>query len=154
MKLCNPGALIAAPVLEGRAAEIAAAVERLPGVVSHTHWLLDDPQTVDGAEYHLGDEAIGHIHLDGSVHLPMDRLAAPLVDAGLATYTPWSRSWVMLSHQPDTLTSDAVWLFELACNRVSNVNHAELLVQVRHRASWRLGPRSTEAAYLHKLRGG
>lgn len=133
MQLCNPGALIAAPQLTGLAAEIAAAIERLPGVVSHTHWLLGDPETVDGAEYHLGDEPLGHIHIDGSVHLPMDTLTTPLVEAGLAEYTPWSRRWAMLPPDARSSPSDAIWLFKLACARASGVQQASLLENIRER---------------------
>ena len=134
MKLRNPGPIRPAPDLHGQAATIAEAVERMVGVTAHTHWMRGDSKTVDGAEYHLGDLELGHVHLDGSVHLPMGPLAASVVDASLAAYPPWSKTWVSLAAQANGSASKAIWLFELAHAQASGLSHHNLLDRIRTRA--------------------
>ena len=84
-----------APALEGSLAKVADAVKKWPGVVSSVHWDLYSPTTVDGVDFYFGEQELGHIHLDGSIHLATSpKLGRALVAAGLAQPFRYQRGWV------------------------------------------------------------
>jgi Luciferase len=63
-----------------------------------THWLLDDPTQVDGADFYVGERELGHIHLDGEIHLGLARsLRKALIDAEHAEPFRWAKDWVQFS---------------------------------------------------------
>lgn len=63
-----------------------------------THWHLHDRGRVDGIDFYVGPDELGHIHLDGSIHLATNPdLGADLVEEGLGTPFPWARGWTLSS---------------------------------------------------------
>ena len=63
------GPLAPPPVLGGPAQAVADAVAAWPEVEASTHWRFNDPTRVDGIDFYVGPHELGHIHLDGSIHL-------------------------------------------------------------------------------------
>ena len=61
--------MIAPPSLNGALAEVADAVSSWPRVIVTGHWILNMPRQVDGIDFYVGDEELGHIRLDGDLHL-------------------------------------------------------------------------------------
>ena len=95
MQLRNEGAIQPAPVLRGEAQEVSLAMQKWDGMQAVTHWQLGDPETVDGAEFHVDDKELGHIHLNGEMHLLLTkRLSGALIQNGLAGKFPWGAEWV------------------------------------------------------------
>lgn len=95
MPRSKKGALGPAPRLEGALGEVAAAVAQWPNVVSTVHWDLFDPTRVDGADFYAGDEELGHIHLDGDLHLATNaELGKDMIEEGVARKFPYARGWV------------------------------------------------------------
>jgi hypothetical protein len=45
-------------------------------VHARTHWLLGDESVADGADFYLGDEELGHLHLDGEAGALMTLVTA------------------------------------------------------------------------------
>ena len=90
------GPLAPPPVLAGSIQAVADAVAGWPGIEATTHWHLHDQTWVDGIDFYVGAEELGHIHLDGSIHLatPPD-LGAELVAQGLGRPFPWVRGWTL-----------------------------------------------------------
>jgi hypothetical protein len=68
-----------------------------PEVEATTHWRFDQPNRVDGIDFYVGSDELGHIHLNGSIHLATSpRLCSELVAEGLGR--PFE--WVMAGRSP------------------------------------------------------
>ncbi len=63
------GPLAPPPVLGGTVQAVADSVAAWPEVEATTHWRLDDQSRIDGIDFYVGPDELGHIHLDGSIHL-------------------------------------------------------------------------------------
>lgn len=64
-------------------------------MVSTAHWDLYDSSRVDGIDFYLGEQELGHIHLDGSLHLATSRrLGSALIAEGLARPFRYGEGWV------------------------------------------------------------
>ncbi len=92
------GRLAPPPELDGPLRVVAEAVASWPEVQSTTHWHLCDKDRVDGIDFYVGQDELGHIHLDGSIHLATTReLGAKLVAEGLGRPFPYAQGWTMAS---------------------------------------------------------
>ena len=92
------GPLAAPPVLGGPIQAVADAVSAWPLVQASTHWRLGDHSRVDGIDFYVGADELGHIHLDGSIHLASSpALGAALVAEGLGRPFPWAKGWTAAS---------------------------------------------------------
>ena len=94
------GPIAPPPALAGKLKAVADAVAAWPDVEATIHWRFDQPSRVDGVDFYVGSEELGHIHLDGSIHLATTpRLGAELVAEGLAKPFVWARGWTAASIQ-------------------------------------------------------
>lgn len=94
------------PVLERSYQPVAQAVTGWPGVLATVHWDLYDSTRVDGIDFYVGESELGHIHLDGGIHLASDPiLGTALIAEGLARRFPYARGWVC--EQIDRIGTDA-----------------------------------------------
>ncbi len=92
------GPLAPPPALHGPLREVADAIAAWPEVEATTHWHFRDRDQVDGIDFYVGPHELGHIHLDGSIHLATTpKLGAELVASGLGRPFPWARGWTMAS---------------------------------------------------------
>ena len=92
------GPLARPPVLGGTIQAVADAITTWPEVEATTHWFLNDQTRVDGIDLYVGQDELGHIHLDGSIHLATTpELGAKLVAEGLGKPFPWARGWTQAS---------------------------------------------------------
>ena len=92
------GPIAPPPLLGGTVQAVADAVAAWPGVEATTHWLLNDHTRIDGIDLYVGPEELGHIHLDGSIHLATTpHLQTKLVGEGLGRPFPWARGWTQAS---------------------------------------------------------
>src|SRR5258708_4815396 len=90
MKLADKGPIKPPPVLKGQAQFVSQEIQSWPGIVAATHWFLYDQTQVDGAYFDVGERELGHIPLDGEIHLGTTRtLAAMLIEHGLADPFEW-----------------------------------------------------------------
>ena len=90
------GPLAPPPVLGGTVQAVADSVAAWPEVEATTHWRFNDPGSVDGIDFYVGPDELGHIHLDGSIHLATTpELGAELVAEGLGKPFPWAKGWTM-----------------------------------------------------------
>lgn len=89
------GPLAPPPVLDGEIGRVAGAIAAWPGVTATTHWSLDH-SAVDGVDFYVSEEELGHIHLDGSIHLATSpALGAVMVAEGLGVPFRWARGWTL-----------------------------------------------------------
>lgn len=115
MRLSEKGAYAPAPVLEGAAAQtLSRELAAWSGVVARTHWYINDPSRVDGADFYVGEEELGHLHLDGEAHVAVGaNLRDALVKARLAHAFRWSREFVTWPVDSAANAQNAQWLFSL-----------------------------------------
>jgi hypothetical protein len=89
------GRIAPPPVLTGKLKAVADAVAAWPEVEATTHWRFDKPNCVDGVDFYVGSDELGHIHLNGSIHLATSpRLCSELVAEGLGRPFEWGRGWM------------------------------------------------------------
>src|SRR5258707_1086401 len=69
MRLETKGEIRPPPKLKGLAQSVSLEIKSWPGVIAATHWFLYDRTQVDGADFYVGEKELGHIHLDGELHL-------------------------------------------------------------------------------------
>ena len=92
------GAIAPPPPLEGQLNDAAEAISAWPGVVATSHWHLIDQSRTDGVDFYVGCAELGHIHLDGSIHLATSpSLGARMVAEGVARPFPYARGWALSS---------------------------------------------------------
>ena len=106
------GPLAPPPELDGSLRAVADAVAAWPEVEATTHWHLWDRGRVDGIDFYVGPDELGHLHLDGSIHLATTpALGAKLVAEGLGQPFPWAPGWTMAT-VTDLGVTAAIALFQ------------------------------------------
>ena len=118
----DKGPISEPPVLNGSMAVVADAVAGWPGVTASVHWDLYSPTTVDGIDFYVGELELGHIHLDGSIHLATSTaLSRALIAEGAARPFRYQRGWVEEKIQRIG-TDAAIALFQRNYNRLAIAN--------------------------------
>ena len=83
------------PAIDGPLQAIVDVVAGWPGINTTVHWHLFDKSRVDGVDFYLADEELGHLHLDGSIHLATSPdLGAALISEGAARPFRYQQGWV------------------------------------------------------------
>ena len=132
IQLRNEGPVQSAPQLHGFAQDVSTELQSWPGMIAATHWQLGDSTRVDGAEFHVetGGE-LGHIHLNGEVHLALTRaLRDRLVALKLAKPFRWSDAWIMASLTSRQEADQALWLFRLGYDRLCSTPEETLFTRI------------------------
>jgi hypothetical protein len=92
------GPIAPPPALAGKLKAVADAVAAWPDVKATVHWRFDQPNRVDGVDFYVGSDELGHIHLDGSIHLATPPwLGSELVAEGLGKPFVWAHGWTAAS---------------------------------------------------------
>ena len=132
MKLSQKGKYAPPPKLRSAAQKVSQAIAGWNDVVARTHWLLGDEQEVDGVDFYVGENEIGHIHLDSEAHIMLPRLVADaLIKAGVGRRLEWSRAAVVFGIESPTEVDHALWLFRLSYDRRQGTSTVDLLSRVR-----------------------
>ena len=135
MKLAEKGRFAPPPSLPTHAQAVSEVIAAWPSVHARTHWLLGDEHEVDGADFYLGEEELGHIHLQGEAHIAVSKtLRAALIEAGLAKPFRWNASFVVFRIETAKDRALAVTLFSLSYQRVQGASDTQLLEQISRAA--------------------
>ena len=136
IQLRNKGPFQPAPWLHGHAQVVCAEIQSWPGMISATHWQRGNPAGVDGAEFHMeGGGELGHIHLDGEVHLALTKpLRDQLVAAKLAQPFVYDPAWVTVPITSPAEAEQALWLFRLGYDRLRSTPEAVLFGRIGERS--------------------
>lgn len=129
MSRAAKGRVAPPPRLSPIAQTVADAVARLAGVAVQAHWEIGSQTKINGTDFYVGEEELGHIHLDGEAHIPLGRaLADVVIEARLGRRFRWSREFVVV----DTANSDvAQWVFGLRRAQIDHATHETLVDNVR-----------------------
>ncbi len=131
MKLSEKGRFSAPPALPEHAQIASKSIASWADVHARTHWLLGDETQVDGADFYVGEEEIGHLHLDGQAHVATGLvLRKALVAAKLASPFRWSSKFVVHDVARAADVEHALWLFRLAYDRAKGMTDADLITRV------------------------
>ena len=135
MRLEAKGEIRPPPKLKGPAQSVSLEIQSWPEIIAATHWFLYDRTRVDGADFYVGEKELGHIHLDGELHLGVTvGLRRQLIEAGLAEALPWGDDWVQAPISNRHEARVAVWLFRLAYDRLTGTPIPELRRRIREEA--------------------
>jgi len=132
MRLESKGEVKPPPKLQGPAQSVSREIQSWPGIIAATHWYIDDRTQVDGADFYVGEKELGHIHLDGELHLCVTAgLRKQLIDAGLAEALPWADDCIQAPISNKRDARNAVWLFRLAYDRLRGTPIPKLRQRIR-----------------------
>jgi hypothetical protein len=139
MKRSEKGRFAPPPTLEpAHAQALSETLAAWPDVHARTHWFLGDESTVDGADFYVGEDELGHLHLDGEAHIAVGlELRDALVRAKLARPFAFSRAFVTWPVDSAAAREHAQWLFSLRYEllRGGQLGHALEAVSSRRRAA-------------------
>lgn len=125
MKLAEKGKIIPPPVLSKYSEMVSKEIQQWPAIISATHWEIWNRNKPNGADFYVGELELGHIHLDGSVHIPSTkRFSEALLKSGLAQKFPYAENWVQFNISDEESATHATWLFKLHydhCNGAEEV---------------------------------
>ena len=124
MRAEDKGPFAPAPVIDGPAGVIAAEIATWPCVQARAHWHLYRPTKMDGADFYVGTEELGHIHLDGEAHLA---LTQPMRDAALRDGTGHAAPWPGYETWLHVAITEATSVEALALFRANHARLASLL---------------------------
>jgi len=131
MKLRDKGRFAPPPELPQHAQAVSVELAGWTDVHARTHWRLGDDSVVDGADFYLGQDEIGHIHLDGEAHIAVPKaLRDALIAAGLAKPFRWSPAFVVASIRRPGDGENAKRIFRLAYDRRRGVAEVDLLARI------------------------
>ena len=133
MKLADKGRHVPPPALDAPLQRLSEEVQSWPGIISATHWHFSGNGQVDGADFYRGAEELGHLHLDGEMHLATPpALTRALIGAGLARPFPWASGddWVLYRIRSEADARHAERLLVLSYDSLGGAAEAELLGRV------------------------
>ena len=134
MMLGQKGPIAPAPILEEPYQTAALTISGWKDVISATHWHLANMGQVDGIDFYLKERELGHIHLNGDVHLATNGfLGKLLVNHQLASPFPYSgyENWILFQiHNPQS-AQHAVWLFQMNYKRLQTTSDLILTNDVK-----------------------
>ena len=135
IQLRNEGKIQPPPTLDGPAQVVSAALQSWPNMISVTHWQLGNSTRVDGAEFHTPEGELGHIHVNGHIHLALtDTLRQALVSRKLAKQFRYLSSWVEMPVTSSADADHALWLFRLGYDNLRATPEPELLARIQARS--------------------
>ncbi len=130
MKLSQKGLRAPAPVLKGALQTLSETIQAWSGIDASTHWHFSRNGQVDGADFYRDGEELGHLHLEGDLHLiTSPSIAAGLIGAGHARRVPWGGSddWVTYHIQGEDGIGHAEWLLKIGYDYLGGTPEPELL---------------------------
>ncbi len=136
MKLSEKGPLAPAPTLVAVLEPVSQAIQGWSGVITAAHWdLFRVGEVVDGTDFYVGDDELGHLHRNGEAHLATSpALGQALVASGSARPLRWGgaayQGWTEFSVRTAADAAHATWLFELNYQRLRGRPESELVAEI------------------------
>jgi hypothetical protein len=136
MTLEEKGKIAPPPIMTIYPQMVSVAIQQWKNVIAATHWDLYDNTKVDGADFYVGKNELGHIHLDGSVHLATtNELRILLLEKNLAKNFPYGgeyKGWVLFKIASESDAKQAIWLFQLNYERLMGLSIETLISKINN----------------------
>ena len=133
MTLEEKGAIVPPPELRKFPQQVSKEIQSWKDIIAATHWDLYNRAKPDGADFYIGQEELGHIHLDGEVHLAIGKaLTAILIKEKLANKFLYGNDWVTSPIESAKDVAHAVWLFKLSYNRIKGKPIEKLMYEINN----------------------
>ncbi len=131
MTLEEKGPIMPPPELSKYPQQVSKEIQRWNDITAATHWELYNRSKPDGADFYIGQDELGHIHLDGEIHLATGKeLAAVLIKNKLGQKFMYGDDWVTSTIESAKDVAHAVWLFKLNYNRIKGEPFDELILEI------------------------
>lgn len=133
LALGQKGPVAPPPELDQPYQTTAVTIAGWDDVVAATHWHLSQRGVVDGVDFYVNESELGHIHLDGQIHLATNQfLGQELRNKGLAEEFPYAgyEHWVCFEIQSSERADHATRLFRLNYLRLQGMGEEDLLNQI------------------------
>ncbi len=135
MTLAAKGRFAPPPVLRQPLEAVSAVVQSWPEIVSATHWHYADSRRIDGSDFYRGEVELGHIHVDGEMHLATSpSIARALIERRFAIPFRWpGAEWVMFMIRSDKDARHAERLMRLGYDYLGSASEAALIAEMDQR---------------------
>ncbi len=130
MESSEKGRRLPPPRLNPLLQTLSETVQCWPHVLASTHWHFSRNYQVDGADFYRDNEELGHIHLDGDLHVATSpKLARALIHARVALPFPFPRQeeWVLYRLRKAEDMQVAESLMRLAYDHLGGISEATLI---------------------------
>ena len=119
--LGQKGPIAPPPILKETYQTAAFEISDWEDVIAATHWHLYKKGQADGIDFYVKDRELGHIHMNGDIHLATNSFLCKLfIDHQLASPFPYSgyEHWVLFKIHNLQSAQHAVWLFQMNYDRL------------------------------------
>ncbi len=131
MTLEEKGPIMPPPELSKFPQQVSKEIQSWEDITAATHWELYDRSKPDGADFYIGQQELGHIHLDGEIHLAIGKeLAAVLIKNKLGKKFPYGSDWVTSPIESEKDVAHTVWLFKLNYKRIKGEPVEKLILEI------------------------
>jgi hypothetical protein len=133
MKLKDKGQFLPPPNLSIYSQMVSTEIQAWKNIIAATHWHFSDNKKVDGADFYFGEFELGHIHLDGSMHLATNKeLKIVLLKTNLAQNFPFGKNWISFDITSAIDVKQALFLFELNYEMLTGASHQHLVLKIEN----------------------
>lgn len=131
MTLEEKGNFMPPPILSQYPELVSKEIQQWENIISATHWEIHNNNKANGADFYVGPAELGHIHLDGMLHLPSTKeLSKMLIQAKIAEKFIYAQHWVQFKIYNQASAKQAIWIFRLHYDRICGTDDAQIMQRI------------------------
>ena len=131
MTLAEKGNFMPPPVLSQYPEMVSKEIQQWDNIISATHWEIHNNNKANGSDFYVGLAELGHIHLDGMLHLPSTKeISKLLIQAKIAEKFIYVQHWVQFKIHNQASVNQAIWIFRLHYDRLFGADDAQLIQRI------------------------
>ena len=131
MKLEEKGKIIPPPVLSKYPETVSKEIQQWAGIIAATHWEIWDRNQPNGSDFYVGEIELGHIHLDGSIHIPSTKqISQALIKEVLAQKFPYAADWIQFTIVDKKTAAHGLWLFKLHYDFLRGADDGDIIKKI------------------------
>ena len=127
MKLKDKGVFMPPPKLEKYSQIVSMEIQSWNNIIAAAHWDIHDSKKINGADFYLNEDELGHIHFGGEVHIASDkRIMKILIEKSLARKFIYGTNFLEFTISNKKSAEHALWLFKIHYDFINGVEFAVL----------------------------